>query len=163
MNPMIDVLRAVSPIAHFTYWPDSDACGEERSMPPVIWLTFQQPSEELAKFLREAVSTFPGDIAWEFLTSGRWMLMPARINEFAASHGFDRGLIAAAQLKLAEPEFGKRANAELGLLAEHVLREWLKSQTDHLPKPGSEVSRRPAEHAQTRPPVPPDNLAKHYR
>jgi hypothetical protein len=46
--------------------------------------------------------------------------MPARIRECAELHGYEGDLIAAAQLKIAEPEFGKRANAELPRLAEHI-------------------------------------------
>ena len=150
MKHMIDILQEVSPIAHFTCWPHRDACGEELSAPPIMWWRFQDPSDELAKFLRQAVSTFPGAIPWEFSTTGRrWILMPARINEFAASNGCDGGLIAAAKLKVAEPEFCKRANAEFSLLAEHFRREWLKNQTGHLPVAGIEAIERPAQPSAT--------------
>jgi len=117
----MDVLQEVAPIAHFTFWPASDASGEDLSTPPIIWWTYEQPSEELAEFLRRVISTFQGGLAWDLSTKvRRWLLMPARIREYAESHGCDGGLVTAAKLKVAEPDFGKRANAELRLLAEHI-------------------------------------------
>jgi hypothetical protein len=115
------VLQELAPIAHFTFWPPRDACGEELSTPPIVWWTYQQPPEELAEFLRQVVGTFQGTVKWEVLATGRrWILMPARIREYAELHGCNGDLIAAAELKSAEPDFGKRANAELRFLAEHI-------------------------------------------
>jgi len=48
--------------------------------------------------------------------------MPTRIREYEQSHGCNGDLIAAAELKVIEPDFGKRANDDLRLLAEHIHR-----------------------------------------
>jgi len=48
--------------------------------------------------------------------------MPARIREYSKSHGNLGGLAVAAELTDIDPEFGKRGNAELPLLAEHIER-----------------------------------------
>jgi hypothetical protein len=46
-------LQEVAPIARWTTLPERAACGEGLSFPPFIAWTYQQPSEELAKFLRQ--------------------------------------------------------------------------------------------------------------
>ncbi len=124
MRPVLDVLEEIAAIHNFTYWPHSGACGEELSTPPVLWLRYEEPSEEIASLLRRAVSTFRGQERWELLTTPglRWALMPARIREHADLHGCIGHLDAAGELKESDPEFGKRANAELRALAEHIRR-----------------------------------------
>jgi hypothetical protein len=121
MSQLIDALQEVATIAHWTVVPHSGASGPELAFPPFIAWRYVGPSSELAECLLRAVSSYRGAVAWELSTMGqRWTLMPARIREYAESHGCDGGLVAAAQLKIEDPEFGKRANADLHLLAEHI-------------------------------------------
>jgi hypothetical protein len=123
MCHIIDALQAVAPVATWTVVPHRDASDAELACPPFVAWRYETPSDELAEFLRNAISTFGGEVAWELLTTGpRWILAPARLREYAEEHGCGAGLIAAAKLKVAEPGFGKRANAELGRLAEHIER-----------------------------------------
>ncbi len=121
MKDIIDVLQEAGDIAHWSVWPHKEARGEDLACPPIIAWRYEQPSQELAEPFRQVVSTFHGTMAWEFSPAGhRWLLMPARIREYAESQECPGELTAAAQLRVADPEFGKRANAALGLLAEHI-------------------------------------------
>jgi hypothetical protein len=124
MTLMIDVLLKLGPIDHFSYGPSRDPGYEDLSYPPHVWWTYKDPSEQTAAFIRQAIASFSGEIAWEFLTNGRrWTLMPARLGEYGKAHGIPGGLYAAAALKREDPEFGKRANADLQKLAEHIERQ----------------------------------------
>lgn len=125
MGSIIDALQFVSPIATWTVVPEQVEFGAKSSHPPFVAWRYQQPSTQVAHFLRGAISTFPGTTPWEFVTvRPRWLLMPARIAEYAKLHRCDGGLIAAAKLKAADPEFGIRANVELGLLADFIRLQW---------------------------------------
>lgn len=121
MKDIIDVLQEAGALAHWTVWPHKAARGEELACAPIIAWRHEQPSQELAELFRQVVGTFQGATSWEFSAAGRrWVLMPARIREYSESHGCLGELMAAAELRVADPDFGKRANAELGLLAEHI-------------------------------------------
>jgi hypothetical protein len=118
---MLELVRGFGQLAYWVMMPDSEACGEELALPPVFRWRYWQPSDTLLAAFSQAVSSFRGEIGWEFSTSGQlWILMPARIREYAALHRCNGTLTAAGELKVSEPEFGKRANSELRLLAEHV-------------------------------------------
>jgi hypothetical protein len=123
VKDVLGVLQSVAEVAHWTVWPDDEASGEELACPPIITWRHKRPSNELAEFFRSAVGSFRGAVAWEFSDAGRkWVLMPARVREYAEAHGCAGGLSAAAELKVTEPDFGKRANADLPSLAEHIQR-----------------------------------------
>ena len=130
MSHIIDVLLEIAPIKNFTYWPSETATGDELSTPPIVWWKFKESSEELARSLQRIIEAYQGEIAWEFLTSVRpgqnWILMPARIREHARMYGFNGDLTAAADLRIKEPDFCKSANADLRILAEHILCNWRK-------------------------------------
>lgn len=121
MRHILDVLQEVAPVAHFTFWPERTARGTELSCPPILWWTYEKPSQELAEFLQKAISTYRGEIVWELRTTGpRWILQPARVSEYAQTHECAGGLSAAMRLKVEDPGFGERANAEIQHLAEHI-------------------------------------------
>lgn len=46
--------------------------------------------------------------------------MPALVREYEESNCCNGDLIAAAELKVIDPDFGKRANDDLRFLAEHI-------------------------------------------
>jgi hypothetical protein len=124
MTHILESLRAVAPIAHFTIWPTQDARGAELSTPPIIAWRYHQPTKQLAEFLRQAIMRFQGLIEWEVLVKGeRWILLPARIRQYEERQGCNGLLLAAAELQVTEPDFGIRANAESRLLAEHIRQE----------------------------------------
>lgn len=121
MTHLINSLREVAPIKAWTVWPHSQATGEDLAAPPIVWWTYQQPSKDIEEFLQNALDTFQGTLPWQMFTTGaRWILMPARIREYDELHGCHGDLIAAAKLRATDPDFGKRANAESHLLAEHI-------------------------------------------
>ena len=131
MVHIIDVLLEIAPIANYSSWPSRSAPVDEKfSTPPIVWWKFKESSEELARSLQRIIETYQGEIAWEFLTSVRpgqyWILMPARIREHARMYGFNGDLTAAADLRIKEPDFCKSANADLRILAEHILCNWRK-------------------------------------
>jgi hypothetical protein len=126
-------LRRLSPITAFTFWPHQDARGDELSSPPILWWTYQESPDELVEFLKQLVAAFEGAVTWKVWATGRRLiLMPSRVREYAELYQCKGDLVAAAQLKLADPEFGKRANADLPLLTEHLCR--------HLAEAGESLS-----------------------
>ena len=123
MNLIVKVLREIAPIDNFSYWP-SDRFEVDLSAPPIVWWKFKEPTKGLADFFEQSVDTFQGAVAWEFYheTGMMWILMPKRIREYEESHGCNGDLVAAAELKVKDPGFGKRANDDVPLLAEHIHR-----------------------------------------
>jgi hypothetical protein len=121
INPVINVLKEIAPIAHWTVWPGSDA-GEELACPPVIAWSYERPTKKLQDFLRRAVTSFAGSLAWKFLVveGSRWIVLPTRVVEYDRQHRCNGYLLAGAELKASDPEFGKRANSDLSLLAQHI-------------------------------------------
>jgi hypothetical protein len=121
MRDIVDILKAFGEITHWTVRPAPEAYGGNQSYPPIITWRYKQPSRDAEAFFRRAVSSFRGTISWEFSAlQPSWVLMPSRINEYAKSHGDLGGLAAALELMTIDPDFGKRANAELPLLVEHL-------------------------------------------
>jgi hypothetical protein len=121
MPDIIDVLRSIGEIEHWTRRPIRDAPAAWLSSPPIVTWRYLAAPNELVLALQQAVSTFPGVIKWDLLITGRnWCLMPSRIREHAELHGYPGDLRATEELAAMDPEFGKRANLELGLLARHI-------------------------------------------
>jgi hypothetical protein len=70
MTDIMDILRDVAEVEHWTRMPTADACGEDLACPPVISWRYKHPSDEVADFLRQGVESFPGTLAWELSTAG---------------------------------------------------------------------------------------------
>jgi hypothetical protein len=123
---MVDIIRVLMQIEELDFWskcPIDDATDEELAYPPKVIWRFKYPSPALAEFFRETVAGFPGTIRWEFKATERnWGLMPAHVGEYSRAHNLGGERPAAAELKIKDPDFGKRANAELRLLAEHIAK-----------------------------------------
>ncbi len=121
MKDVIDILQEVADVEHWTRLPHAGASGIELTHPPIITWRFKEPSSELAAFFQQIIGSFRGTLPWEFsATKPNWSLMPARIREYARARGYSGTLMAAGELKTAEPDVGIRANADLYLLAEHI-------------------------------------------
>lgn len=123
---MVDIVKVLRQISELEWWsncPIQNATDEELAYPPhVIW-RHKTPTPALAEFLRIAVQSFPGKLRWELIITERnWVLQPARVREHMRANNMLGGLDAAADLKIIDPEFGKLANAELPLLAEHIAK-----------------------------------------
>jgi hypothetical protein len=130
MDDIIDILQQVADIEHWTRAPAASAAGEDLALPPIVVWRYKQRSTEFTEFFRQAVGTFRGTMAWEFSAKDRnWSLMPSRIYEYAKAQRCSGTLTAAQELKAKDPDFGKRANAELCLLAEHIQRRLLQRST----------------------------------
>ena len=124
MKDIIDTLKEFGDIAHWRMGPADERHGGNPACPPIIVWRYKKPAQELADLLQRIVRTVPGTIAWEFSIFGQnWMLMPARINEYATGRGDIGGRDAVLELMKNEPEFGQRANAELPLLAQHIQQQ----------------------------------------
>src|SRR6266446_2272224 len=123
MKDIVDILKEIGDLAHWTLRPAPEACGGRHACPPIITWRYKHPSDELADFFRRVVGAFAGTISWEFsATHEVWSLMPSRIREYSKSHGDVGGLAVAKQFMEMEPDFGIRANAELPLLAAFIQR-----------------------------------------
>lgn len=121
MRDIIDILQNLAEIEYWKRCPHLEARGEELACPPLIVWRYKEPSGALAEAFRHAVESFRGTMAWEFSAANRnWILMPARIKEYAQAHGYPGTFQASLELKAKEPNFGYQANAELLLLAEHM-------------------------------------------
>jgi hypothetical protein len=121
MKDIVDILKVFGELAYWTVGPASDEQGGNLACPPIIRWRYKTPSIKVADFFRVAASTFRGTIAWEFSVEEQtWILMPARINEYSRTHGNLGGLAVAFELMTIDPDFGKRANAELRRLVEHM-------------------------------------------
>ena len=120
MKDIVDVLKEFGELAHWTKQPADEPHGN-LNCPPIITWRYERPSREIAEFFRRVVSAYPGTMAWDFSSAERmWVLMPSRINEYSKSHGNLGGLAVAHELTLSEPEFGRRANADLPLLTAYI-------------------------------------------
>lgn len=118
-HTIVNILRELGDIAHWTICPASGA--GDSACPPIVRWRYTDPPADAASFFREAVRTFQGALAWEFSAAQPlWVLMPTAINQYAKAHNCKGGLQAAEALMAEEPDFGKRANAELPLLFEHI-------------------------------------------
>jgi hypothetical protein len=121
---MIDIIKVLENVAELEYWTDYSPFGddaEERTEPPIIIWRHKRPSPSLADFFRDTIGAFRGAIVWEFsATEPNWGLMPARLREYTIANNLLGELDAAAELSSSDPDFGKRANAELPLLAAHI-------------------------------------------
>jgi hypothetical protein len=122
INPIINILNEIAPIAQWTVWPTVDAQGEELSCPPVIAWSYEQPTEDLRDFLHVAVGSFKGNVSWRFhiVEGQRWIVLPSRILEYTFKHKKVGFLIAAAKVRDLDPEFGQRANGESQFLSQHI-------------------------------------------
>jgi hypothetical protein len=132
MKDIVDILKEFGEITHWTVRPARAEQGGNLSCPPIITWRYKQPSREVADYFRRVVSTFRGTIAWEFSVFGQtWCLMPSRISEYAEAHGNLGALAVARELMTSDPEFGKRANAELPLLVEHMQQQIEKAKAEN--------------------------------
>lgn len=121
MTDIIDALGQLGEIEHWVWRRQMEECGAESHYPPIIVWRYKHTSSELADFFRFVVSTCPSAIAWDFGISGRnWSLMPLRVRQHATRFACLGELEAADQLEILDPEFGKNANAELCILADHI-------------------------------------------
>jgi hypothetical protein len=121
MKNIVDILKEFGEIAHWVVRPARQEFGGDLSCPPIITWKYKNPSKEVAEFFRYVVSTFRGTIGWEIsVYEQTWILKPSRISEYSKSHDNLGGLAVAGELMKIDPEFGKRANAELRLLVEHI-------------------------------------------
>ena len=101
--------------------PDPDVGN--RACPPIITWRYRHPSDHAADFFRCVVGAYRGAVVWEFSDAQRmWVLMPARIHEYAKANALHGGLVAAHALMTTEPEFGACANANLQALTQHIRR-----------------------------------------
>ncbi len=125
MKEIIEVLKEFADIEHWMALPSNEG-GDDLTHPPIVTWRYKQRSSELAGILNRAISSFAGTMGWDLtITDRNWSLKPSRITEYAKMHGCTGTLSAARELKIAEPEFGIRANAELRRLAEHIQKETL--------------------------------------
>jgi hypothetical protein len=121
MKDIIDILRDIAEVEHWTRIPAVDAGDDNLACPPVISWKYKHPSGEVAEFFRRAIKSFPGTLTWEFSTNALiWALMPTRIREYATSHKLSGTLSAVGALKETDPDFGICANKELPFLAKHI-------------------------------------------
>lgn len=119
---IVDTLQVFGEIAHWTVRPDFDLGN--LSYPPIITWRYKEPSNAAADFFQGVVSAYRGAISWDFsVAHPTWVLMPLRVREYANAHEGLGGLGAAGELMRTDPEFGKRANADLGLLLEDMQRQ----------------------------------------
>jgi hypothetical protein len=129
---IIQVLRLLGEIDHWRR-PAAPERGGNPAYPPVIAWRYRDPSPGKAALIRRLVASFRGTVRWEFRWPGDsrrgarsagsgWVLMPARLRWYAWSRLLLGELEAAHVLTQADPNFGRRANAELPFLAEHIQR-----------------------------------------
>jgi len=118
VHEIIAVLQQGGEIAHWSMHPGRNG---DLSCPPIITWRYKQPTKELAELICLAVDDYRGVVAWDFSGSERtWCLMPLRVRELARLHEGVGGLGAAAELMRVDPDFGRCANKELCLFAEHL-------------------------------------------
>ena len=122
MKELAEIVNAIGEVAHWTVRPAGDDATASMC-PPIITLRYQRPSSEMADFFQRSIGSFAGTIPWEFSAAERvWTLMPSRIREFSESHGNLGGFAVVEELMELDPDFGRRANAELPLLIAHLRR-----------------------------------------
>lgn len=91
--------------------------------PPIVIWRYKNANEKLRVDLGKCISQFQGEFEW-ILECGKgknWALKPKYIDEITEKMQFLGGRDAAIYLMEAEPEFGRKANAELSYLADHIL------------------------------------------
>jgi hypothetical protein len=120
----MDIMAVLGLLGEFEWAmrrPAVEASGEELAYPPIIVWRYREPAKEKADKLQGFIDTFRGKLAWQFSCTRRnWGLMPASLEEYTAAHELAGILEAAEELTVTEPDFGKRANAELASLADHI-------------------------------------------
>jgi len=121
MNDIVDVFKELGEVAYWTGTPAAEEEGGNLSCPPIVVWRYEEPSPELASMVLRMVKSFQGRMTWAVSTDGQaWSLMPARVRELADSQKGLGTYGAAGKLTEIDPDFGKRANEELILLAEHI-------------------------------------------
>lgn len=123
MVEIVKVLRILAELEWWSFAPAPDGNCEDLCSPPFIVWRHKHKTLALAEFFAEAVQSFSGCVRWEFIVSDRnFLLQPARIREYAKANNLLGDWPAAKELSKIDPDFGKRANAELKLLAEHIAK-----------------------------------------
>jgi hypothetical protein len=124
---MPDIMQVLEELGEFGWAmrrPSAEKTAQALAYPPIISWRYKEPTATKAEVLARALAIFQGTIPWKFSTEHRnWVLMPARIAEYAQSHNLLGDLQAAEELRRNDPDFGVRANAELARLAEHIQRQ----------------------------------------
>lgn len=119
---LIDLLGRVSPLAWYTYGPDSDDPVKLARPPVVVW-RFDKTSENqervdgIEQVMAEAIRKYRGEVQW-FLAppapKGRnWALWTKRCQEQWESGGDSIGVDARTVIQNADPDHGIVANRDL--------------------------------------------------
>ena len=102
-----------------------------RPRPLVIAFRFKSSPPELAALLTKWIPEFLGETRWHFNPNGpgiNWVLGAQRCWDYAQEHQ-DLGVLSAADcLAKEDPEFTRRAEAELLRLAEYLRDRWRQQQ-----------------------------------
>jgi hypothetical protein len=107
--------------------------GGSPQRPPIIAFRFKDSPRELAALLTTWVVEFPGELRWHFNPNGpgiNWVLGPQRIWDYTVEHQLRGELEAVVRLAEEDPEFCRRANAELSRLAEYLRECWRRRNAE---------------------------------
>jgi hypothetical protein len=96
---------------------------EDLAFPPFLVWRYKQKNQNLENLIVEAVNSFNGKIEWKIVFSRRnWFISPRKVEEFRQVYKGKYRTDTEARSAFAElePNFGKMANQEVPLLAEHI-------------------------------------------
>lgn len=128
MASIFDVLRSIGELEQ-TGGDYGEPTPERLTFAPVVVFRHRERTQELAERLAGWIAGFRGEYEWrlQYSLSGpgiNWVLAPRKLWDVAAQRGL-RGVKAAqVVLQQEDPEFGRRANAELERLAAHLASLW---------------------------------------
>jgi hypothetical protein len=101
--------------------------GGPSACAPMIAFRYRDLTPELARLMGQWVGEFPGEFRWHFdasWTGSNWVLAPQRLWDYAAEHDLTGVREARVVLIERDPDFGRRANAELERLGDFLRERW---------------------------------------
>ncbi len=124
MSDIMEVLQQLGELDWAMRRPPADAEGATLAFPPMISWRYKNPSPEIAQFLQHAIQRFRGSVPWTFSSEQRnWYLTVAKLLESMKTQNLQGTRKAAQELMTQEPDFCRRANAELALLSDQIQHE----------------------------------------
>lgn len=136
---IIEVLQSYAPIENWTLLPAQDFSNETRTLPPILCWTSAELLEDTASALTQAITSYEGEVQWDLQRAfevradgKRWVLMPMRVRQHIdQTGGTTPWWEAADELRKTDPEFGRRAHADLRKLAYHLYAKLGEAMVTH--------------------------------